>query len=99
MLSREELDAITVGSRVLAFDPALYRDDESTPINYSVRPATVLRRYGILRRVGQYGEKYGPYPDVVDLRFDHRPERESHGHFTNYLKGVWHEEPQMEDAK
>jgi hypothetical protein len=28
---------------------------------------------------------------VVDLRFDHRPKRVSRGHFTNYLKGVWHE--------
>ena len=67
------------GDRVLAFDNRLYRDDVSTPPSVTVRPATVLARYGTK------SERFGRYPDLVDLRFDHRPERPSHAHFTHVV--------------
>lgn len=84
MLSEEEMNSIGVGSRVLVFDPTLYQNDISTPLECTMRPATV-QRYGILQHTCG-SAVLGPYPDVVDVRFDHRPERVSHSHFTNYLK-------------
>lgn len=68
------------GDRVLAFDSTLYGDDVSTPASVTIRPATVLARYGTK------SERFGRYPDLVDLLFDHRPERPSAGHFTERLR-------------
>lgn len=68
------------GDRVLAFDHLLYRDDVSTPCSVTVRPATVLARYGT------ESKRFGRYPDLVDLLFDHRPEQSSYGHFTHGVR-------------
>lgn len=72
---------IMPGSRVLAFDFLLYRDDVSTPLSVTMRPATVVCRYGIRSR------QFGIYPDLVDLIFDHRPD-EIRSNFTNGLKEI-----------
>lgn len=34
------------GTRVMVFDPRLYKDDKKTPPEYTIRPATVIRWYG-----------------------------------------------------
>lgn len=66
------------GTRVFAFDSRLYRDDVSTPLSQTMRPATILRWYG---KRSLYGWRD---PSLVDLLFDH-DERESRGHFTAQL--------------
>lgn len=63
------------GSRVTIFDPLLFKDDISTPPFITIKPATVVRRYG-------FKNKHGVYPDCIDVVFDHRPGKVSHGHFT-----------------
>lgn len=70
------------GSRVKVFDPWLYRDDRSTPISETVKPATVVCRYGSKTTDPESGLTRH-YPDLVDVLFDHRPERVSRGHFTS----------------
>ena len=79
---------IMPGSRVMVFDPLLFRDDVSTPLSVTVRSALVERRYGY--RVTEFcGESVDwRYPDCVDVRFDHRPDRISHGHFTDGVRAI-----------
>lgn len=71
------------GTRVMVFDPSLYVNDKKTPPSMTVRPATVIRRYGF--RSQYYG---WVYPDCVDVLFDHRPERISKGHFTDCVEVI-----------
>jgi hypothetical protein len=75
------MEEILPGSRVLVFDSCLFKDDVKTPLSYTVRPATVVCRYGC------YGQsrltRHYKYPDLVDVVFDHRPLTVSTGHFTN----------------
>jgi hypothetical protein len=80
---------IMPNSRVMVFDRTLYKDDKSTPLSVTVKPATVLCRYGRLKSVYPISQTVlGPYPDLVDVKFDHRPEQISHGHFTDYVKEI-----------
>lgn len=67
------------GDRVMVFDSLLFEDDVSTPLSYTVRPATVVRHYGMRTR-------YGIYPSCIDVVFDHRRDRVSHGHFTSCVE-------------
>jgi len=68
---------ILPGSRVTIFDPLLFKDDLSTPPSITIKPATVVRRYGF--RSIHNPERI--YPDCIDVVFDHRPGKVSHGHF------------------
>ena len=92
---------IMPGDRVIVFDSSLFKDDVSTPLSHTMRPATVVCRYGYhpfwhLLHFDYPHESYvelypggyevWKYPDLVDVRFDHRPEQISHGHFTNGVK-------------
>lgn len=75
---------IQIGSRVKVFDGTLFINDTKTPLSFTVRLATVTRRYS-------YQSTYNPdwiYPDVVDVCFDHRPHQISHGHFTEGVQEV-----------
>lgn len=76
---------IMPGDRVLAFDMELFVDDATTPQSYTMRPATVLRRYG-KRVLFPASEAYYTYNDLVDINFDHRGE--SKGHFTNSVQDI-----------
>ncbi len=69
--------------RVLVFDSRLYKDDVSTPLSMTMKPATIVNRYGSLKKDYVSGS-LGPYPDLIDVVFDHRPEEVSKGHFTNF---------------
>ena len=73
---------IMPGDRVMVFDWLLFKNDFDTPLSVTMKPATVTRRYGRLPT------KFAPwgYPDLVDVVFDHRPEQESQGHFTNCVR-------------
>ena len=72
---------IAPGTRVLIFDSTLYKDDKETPLSVTVKPATVLCHYGAPAE--HYRDStLGPYGSLVDVQFDHRPERPSRGHFT-----------------
>ena len=77
---------ITEGSRVLVFDHLLFRDDKSTPLSVTMRPATVLRRYGYRTEWrNAHGESVRwTYPDCIDVVFDHGVE--SRGHFTESVE-------------
>jgi hypothetical protein len=65
---------------VVVFDHLLFVDDVTTPLSHTCRPATVLRHYGYR------DTEFGIYPSSIDVRFDHRPERESRGHFTTHIR-------------
>lgn len=70
------------GTRVLVFDPLLYMDDKETPLSVTVKPATVLCHYGQIAHRYSEDLTLGPYESMIDVLFDHRPERPSRGHFT-----------------
>ena len=75
---------IMPGTRVLVFDYTIFKDDVKTPLSQTLKKATVVCRYGSLKETYSIsGTTLGPYPDLVDVVFDHRPERVSHGHFTS----------------
>jgi hypothetical protein len=63
------------GDRVFVFDHRLFKDDSSTPLSMTMKPATIIRRYGE-RKSGII------YEDLVDVLFDHRSGIESKAHFT-----------------
>lgn len=70
---------IMPGDRVLVFDHTLYVNDELTPLIVTMRPATVVCRYGKV-----YSDPPEQYPDLVDVQFDHWEEGKiSKGHFTD----------------
>lgn len=71
---------ILPGSRVLVFDSGLYQDDVSTPLSITMKPATVVCRYGVS---AEHTHGLGNYPDLVDVKFDHKPMFVSRGHFTD----------------
>jgi len=71
------------GDRIMIFDPRLFDDDVSTPISYTVRPATVVCRYGTVAN-----QLSTIYPDLIDVKFDHRPESISKGHFTDGARPI-----------
>jgi len=72
------------GDRVLVFDWRLYKRDDITPLDFTMRPATIVRRYGQVALYSPITELAdGPYPDLVDVQFDHRPGEISRGHFTD----------------
>lgn len=89
---------IMPGDRVLVFDSTLFRDDLSTPLTYTMRPATVVRRYGfniywgasnyLIREIYSEGYDFWKYPDCLDVLFDHKPERESCGHSTKGVRTI-----------
>ena len=74
---------IMPGDRVKVFDSFLFKNDKSTPLSVTMKPATVVCRYGKKERaLDQDGFWY--YPDLVDVIFDHLPAKYiSHAHFTN----------------
>ena len=77
---------ILPGCRVIVFDSTLFKNDKETPLSITRKSATVTCRYGKLKY--DYGDfSLGPYEDLIDVVFDHRLERISHGHF---LDGVEH---------
>jgi len=78
---------IMPGDRVKVFDYSLFEDDIKTPLAVTFKPATVVCRYG-KKTDGISGNGPWLYPDLVDVQFDHRPERISHGHFTNGVEVV-----------
>lgn len=62
------------GTRVLVFDSRRYKDDRATPLHQTLCMATVERWYG------KRSERFGLYPSLLDVRFDHTPEKVSRGH-------------------
>ena len=102
---QNDLRNLMPGDRVLVFDSSLFKDDISTPLSFTERPATVVCRYGYhsFWRLNKFelqrclsgtsdlypgGYEVWKYPDLVDVQFDHRPERISHGHFTTGVKNL-----------
>ncbi len=70
------------GTRLMVFDASLFKDDITTPLSMTMKPATVTCWYG-------YRDKqFGIYGNMVDVIFDHRPERVSHGHFIWAVKSL-----------
>ena len=83
-------------SRVMVFDNRLYINDAITPLSVTMKPATVVCRYGIHSDVMcKHAEEDGRphrgkdccwnYPDLIDVIFDHDG-RLSKGHFTRSVK-------------
>jgi hypothetical protein len=83
MLNVEQLKRIHIGSRVRVFDSLLFVDDIKTPLSFTMRNGTVVKRYGIAK--SSLGYRYN---DLVDVLFDHRTDV-SHGHFTNMIELLW----------
>lgn len=77
------------GSRVMVFDHLLFKDDVSTPLSFTMRPATVICRYGQKINESYTNGNDWIYEDMVDVQFDHwNPGRISKGHFTNYVSQI-----------
>jgi hypothetical protein len=81
---------IMPGDRILVFEHLLFKDDIKTPLSMTMKPATVVCRYGyILHNVVLDIPPGGwKYPDVVDIIFDHRPDKVSRGHFTDAVESL-----------
>lgn len=75
------METFNEGDRVVVFDSVLYKDDKSTPLSYTMRPATVVCWYGehLQARI---------YPSLIDVKFDHRPAHISKAHFTEGVKHI-----------
>lgn len=80
------MSEIMPGDRVMVFDYRLYVDDWSTPPSVTMKPATVICRYGYKQPAIDEGSKDWIYPDLVDVEFDHRGL--SKGHFTYGVKRI-----------
>jgi len=76
---------IIPGDKVMVFDATIFKNDVDTPLSQTIKKATVVRRYGNLQTRYCSGSELGPYADLVDVVFDHRPESVSHGHFTDRI--------------
>jgi hypothetical protein len=76
---------IMPGDRISVFDPRLFIDDKRTPLSTTMKPATVVCRYG-KKVFWPHMDKPWIYPDLVDVEFDHRPGEVSKGHFTSGVK-------------
>lgn len=70
------------GTKVMVYDPRLYKDDVTTPISMTVKEARVIRWYGMR------SEKFGLYPELIDVEFMHRPGETSVGHFTTNVEVI-----------
>ena len=72
------------GTRVIAFDSSLFKDDISTPLSYTRRAGTVVKWYGYVSAYmeRECGRENALYPDMVDIQFDHKP-NVSRGHFSD----------------
>lgn len=70
----EKMSEILPDSRIMVYDGE----------TDAFKPATVICRYGFR---STYNERW-IYPDNVDVRFDHRPDRISHGHFTDGVRKI-----------
>lgn len=82
-----KMNELFPGDRVLVFDSLLYKDDKSTPLSITMRPATIVARYG-RKDYDWESRKNWVYSDLIDVEFDHRPGKISHGHFTNMCKKI-----------
>jgi hypothetical protein len=78
------------GDRVLGFDNRLYVNDRVTPLSVTMKPATIICRYGYvsydMMRILGWSYETAQYPDLCDIKFDHRPDEISKAHFTVFLK-------------
>ena len=81
---------IVEGSRVKAFDYRLYKNDIETPLSVTLKEGTIICRYGVFSDsiAKNCGYEAGKYPDLVDIVFDHEPNKISHGHFTCGIKEI-----------
>lgn len=59
-----DISKIIPGAKVLVFDSSVFVDDVTTPLSVTMRPATVLRRYGCKSK------HFGRYSDLLSVRFD-----------------------------
>lgn len=71
------------GTRIKAFDSILYIDDFKTPLSKTMKSATVIKWYG-----KRNDNPVWNYQNLVDIRFDHRTERISHGHFVDCVEKI-----------
>lgn len=76
------------GTRVMVFDYSLFKDDKSTPLSVTVKPATVVRWYGqdYSNHPAESMRALGNYPSLIDVDFDHRGL--SRGHFTTFVENI-----------
>lgn len=82
-------DELFPGDKVMVFDSRLYVDDVITPLSVTMKPATIVSRYGRLKEHYKTCDYVsGPYPDLIDVVFDHRPGCISKGHFTGDKKAI-----------
>lgn len=80
-----QTNEIMPGTRVEIFDHLLFKNDKSTPLSFTRRPSTVVCRYG-KRSHPCLGTPTWVYPDLIDVVFDHSPDRISCGHFIEGAK-------------
>lgn len=69
------MNNIMPGDRVLVFDSRRYIGDVETPLSITMRPATVIRRYGSW---WFYNGERCIYPDLVDIQWEGSSISEAH---------------------
>lgn len=74
---------LSPGTRVKVFDHLLFKDDVSTPLSVTVKPATIVK--GPYKYTSCLDEREHK-EEVVDVLFDHRPDRISRAHFVSYVE-------------
>lgn len=74
-----EAQTLNVGDRVIVFDHTLYKDDITTPLAMTMKPATIT---DIQIPYDMKGEL------LISVRFDHRPKTISRNHFSSYIERV-----------
>jgi hypothetical protein len=87
LITNKKQNCIKPNMRVKVFDPCLYKDDKTTPLSVTVCPATVTRCYK--KRVKAFNIKEPLYDDLIDVLFDHKPDRILHGHFRAGVKVIY----------
>lgn len=81
IMANTSMDKIVPGVRVKVFDHRLFKNDRSTPLSETMKPAVVVRIYDYVSRFG-----LGMYPNVADVVFDYRPNEVSKAHFTEFIE-------------
>lgn len=76
------------GTRVRVFDTSLYRDDKSTPPEITMRLATVVCWRGHKSDAIDQPGVFWTYDNLVDVRFDHRPDLVSRSHFAYWVEVI-----------
>jgi len=85
---KSEANNFVEGDRVKVFDYTLFINDIKTPLSHTMRPAVVVCHYGYVSEwlEKEVGREAAKYDDIIDVIFDHRPNKISKGHLVSHVE-------------